>query len=141
MKSYNHLFEKVCDTKNILLAINRSSRGKRDRAQVKYVYDNSYLIAPIISDILINEQFKPRKHRIKEINDGISRKKRLIIQPDYLYEQIVHHAIVQILSPMIVKSSYKYSCGSMPGRGGVYGKNYIEKYIRNNPDNCQYCLN
>lgn len=35
---------------------------------------------------------------------------------------------------------YGYSCGSIPGRGGIYGKRYLEKYIRENPSKSKYCL-
>ena len=37
-----------------------------------------------------------------------------------------------------MRSMYIYSCGSLPGRGGLYGKRYLAKYIRENPKKIKY---
>ena len=33
---------------------------------------------------------------------------------------------------------YKWSCGSLPKRGGLYGKRYLSKYIRENKSKIKY---
>ena len=83
----------------------------------------------------------PHRKAIK-IFDGSSKKERLIIVPQYIYEQIVHHAVIQILQPLLMRGMYVYSCGSVPNRGIHYGKKYIEKYIREHKDktDIKYCL-
>lgn len=40
MKSYNHLWENFISEENIRLAINNSSKGKRNRKIVKQIYEN-----------------------------------------------------------------------------------------------------
>ena len=55
-----------------------------------------------------------------------------------MWEQILHHAIVQVLAPIFMKSMYKWSCGSLPKRGGLYGKRYLSKYIRENQSKIKY---
>lgn len=37
-----------------------------------------------------------------------------------------------------MRSMYEYSCGSIPERGNILGKNYIERVIRNDINNTQY---
>lgn len=138
MKSYNHLFEQLISYENLSKAINRSSLGKRDRREVQKILQNQDEYIKRIQYLLINKKLKIRKHEAVLINDGISLKKRLIIKPDYVYEQILHHAIVQVLTPIFMRSMYIYSCGSLPGRGGLYGKKYLAKYIRQNPKKIKY---
>lgn len=140
MKSYNNLFEKLIEDENIKKAINRSSLGKRERKDVAHVLADQDYHVKVIKDILIKQKFKVPNHELKEINDGITLKKRLIVRPRYKYEQIIHHSVIQILAPIIKRGMHKYSCGSIPGRGAHYGKRYIEKFIRNNQNACKYCL-
>lgn len=138
MKSYNHLFEKLVDYDNIYKAIKNASKGKKDRPDVKKVLSNINKYIYRLQDLLNGKKLKIRKHNAVLINDGIHLKKRLIVKPDFVWEQILHHAIVQVLAPIFMKSMYKWSCGSLPKRGGLYGKKYLEKYIRENPDKIKY---
>lgn len=138
MKSYNHLFEKLVDYDNIYRAIMRASKGKKNRPDVKKVLlrINKYIYR--LQDLLNGRKLKIRKHNAVLINDGIHLKKRLIVKPDFVWEQILHHAIVQVLAPIFMKSMYKWSCGSLPKRGGLYGKRYLSKYIRENQSKIKY---
>ena len=140
MKSYNHIFEKLIERENINIAIHNSSLGKRTRKEVEEVLKepNVHIDKTIV--LLVSRTFTIPKHKLIEINDGIVAKKRIIIQPRYCYEQIIHHATVQVLKPIIMKGMYPYTCGSIPGRGAHYGKKYIEKFIRENPKDVKYCF-
>ena len=137
MKSYNHLFEKLVSDENLEKAIDRSARGKTKRTAVKDVLNNKAKFIAKIRTALTNKTYKIKQHEVHLIMDG---KPRLIIKPDYQTEQILHHAIVQIMSPIVLKSMYKYSCGSIPGKGAHYGKQYLEKYIREHKSEIKYVL-
>ena len=138
MKSFKHLFEKLISYENLSEAIEKSSLGKRERREVKRVITHKDEHIKRLQDLLINKKLRIRKHEAIKINDGITAKIRLIIKPDYVYEQILHHAIVQVLTPIFMRSMYIFSCGSLPGRGGLYGKRYLAKYIRENPKKIKY---
>jgi hypothetical protein len=140
MKSYNHLFEKLVDFDNIYSAILSASKGKKKRKDVAKVLKHAVRYVYRLQEILNGKKLKIRKHKAVLINDGIHLKKRLIIKPDFVWEQILHHAIVQVLAPIFIKSMYKWSCGSLPKRGGLYGKRYLAKYIRENPSKIKYVL-
>jgi hypothetical protein len=104
MKSYNHLFEKLIAYENLDKAIERSSKEKKDRRKVKQVLKNKDKVIKRLQYLLLNQKLKFRKHKVIQINDGsISKKQRLIVKPDYIYEQILHHAIVQVLMPCFLK--------------------------------------
>lgn len=140
MKSYKNLFKKFISYDNLSLAINRSAIRKTRRRDVQNVLQNKDRYIKELQGLLINRTYKTRQHTARIILDGMSKKKRIIIQPDYLYEQIVHHAVVQVLQPIMSKGMYQYSCGSIPNRGGHFGKKYIEKFIRKNKSEIKYVL-
>jgi hypothetical protein len=56
-------------------------------------------------------------------------KERKTYSPN-IWEQWVHHIVAQVLAPIITKHAYRYSCGSMPKRGSLYGKRHMERLIR-----------
>ena len=140
MKTYKNLFDKLIDHENIYNAIVNASRSKRNRPDVKKVLSklNRYIYR--LQDLITQGRLKIRKHNAVPINDGIKLKRRLIVKPDFIYEQILHHALVQVLKPIFMKSMYVWSCGSLPKRGGLYGKKYLAKFIRNNPKKIKYCF-
>lgn len=124
MKSYNHLWEKLIAEENIIKAINNSSKGKRKRKSVRFIYDNKQKVVPKFQEYA--DTFKNSKHTPMEIYDGISRKKRTIIVPKYK-EQVIHHMVVNAMMPIFFKGMYQHSYGSIPNRGLHKGKKYIEK--------------
>lgn len=137
MKSYNHLYEQFLDENNVLLAIKLSSRGKRNRKEVFNYFENP--LKYMTNILKYSRNFQNYTHTPVEIYDGISRKKRTIIVPKYR-EQIVHHMLVNVLKPIMQRSMYEHSYGSLPGKGGHKGKKYIERWIRTDIENTQYCL-
>lgn len=136
MKSYNHLWEKFVSDENIELAIKRAGRGKQDRKSVKHRLENPNLKNEIA---YYAEHFQNRKHKPKEIYDGIQRKKRTIIVPSF-DEQVIHHMVVNVLRPIFMRGMYEHSYGSIPNRGGHKAKKVIERYIRKHNKDCKYVL-
>lgn len=142
MKSYNHLYEKYISEENIVNAIKKSSKGKRDRAVVKHYIKDGEIISKgmnYIKQYAKFDVFKNAQHTPIEIYDGIIRKKRTIIVPQYR-EQIIHHMIVNILMPIFQRGMYEHSYASLPGKGAHRGKKVIEKWIKTDYENCKYCL-
>lgn len=138
MKSYSNLFEEVIDADNLTEAIRESSRGKRQRDDVLDVFDNIDYHIKVIQNMLINEEFVPKKHKICHIKDGTTKKDRIIIKPSYQYEQIIHHAVIRVIYEDLLLSSYRYSCGSMPSKGIHLGAKAIKKWIKTDYKNTKY---
>jgi len=139
MKSYKHLFEKIVEHDNLLEAIREASLGKRDRPYIRKYLDNPEPYIEKLRAGLIDRTYKIPHHVPKIINDGIQHKKRAIITPDFT-EQIIHHALIQVLRPIIEHGMYEYTCGSIPLRGASYGREYIRRYIKRHPNDVKYCL-
>lgn len=137
MKSYSHLYEQFLSDANIRLAIKNAAKNKKRRRTVSRIFNDQEKYIPIIREYA--KDFKNRPHTPIVIYDGITRKKRTIIVPNF-YEQIVHHMIVNVLKPIFMKPMYEHSYGSIPGRGAHKGKNAIRKWIRHDVKNVKYCL-
>ena len=137
MKTYKHLYEEFISEENIKLAIRNGTKKKRHRPLFNKIYNNQEKYVPKFQEIC--KRYYNRQHKPKEIYDGITRKKRIILVPAP-YEQIVHHMVVNILKPIFMKSMYEYSCGSIPKRGGHMAKKHIQKWIYNDIKNTKYCL-
>lgn len=134
------LFEKLVSIPNLILAVENSARHKLKRAKVRKVLAHKEQVAYRLHYLLITGKIKLPQHEGIVINDGIERKSRVIVKPHYMYELILQWAVIQVLKPHLMKGMYKWSCGSITNRGGVYGKRYIERYIRENPKKIKYVV-
>lgn len=149
-KSYNHLFEFIIDRKNIRQAIlNAFKKSKVKKLRVvQEILNNMDLHIENIRNMLLNGKFTVQKHFVLEIPDKGTGKIRKIICPFYYkniegfacYEHVIHHLVILALQQNILKSIYDFSCGSIPNRGGTYGKKYIEKFTKEHAKDCKYCL-
>ena len=128
MKRYGYLFEKVVDIENCKKAIIEASKHKRNRSYVIKILANIDHYALDLSN-RIKENRITSPYRIKIIKDGLSHKEREIKIPRFYPDQCVHHALIRVLSPIILKSSYKYSCANIRNRGIDYASKYVNKCI------------
>ena len=118
MITYNNLFEKITDIENIKLAMPEAAKKKRKKLAVRRVLKNLDLVAEATAQKLKNGTWRPKAiHDVRQINDGIALKKRNIVCPEFVREQIVHHAILRVCGPLFMKKFYHYSFGSVPGKG------------------------
>lgn len=149
MKRENNLFSRMLTPKNLELAI--LSAAKHHRSPSHKNYKEVLWCLEHKEQVIIDLQWKldhfgePNveifpKHKVHIIHDYSSNKDRLIVKPSFRYEQIVHHAIIQVMYNMITKGMYMYNCGSIPQRGSTYGKRYLQRFIRRHPKDCKYCL-
>lgn len=127
MKRIGNLYEQIYDVENVKLAIKNASKGKHDRPYVRRVVKNVDKYAVIISEMLRKREFVCGTNRTRTIIDGSCRKTREITVPQFYPDQIVHWAIIQVLEPIVMKGMYRYSCGSVPGRGGTDAMRYVRR--------------
>ncbi len=138
MKTIKSIYDKICSVENILAAIKKASAEKRNRTEVRRVMADVPAHAKAISEMLISQSYVPCKYTEKIIKEGSSGKERKIAKIAFFPDQIIHWAIILQLQPAMLKSSYRYSCGCMPGRGVHYGKKAVEKWIKNDYKHTKY---
>ena len=141
MKTFKKpLFDKLISLSNLILAVENAAKHKLKRAKVRKALAHKEQIAYRLQYLLMTGKLSLTKHFGIVINDGIERKSRIIVKPHFTYELVLQWAVIQVLKPILMKGMYKWSCGSIAGRGGVYGKRYLVKYIKENPKNIKYVL-
>lgn len=142
MKTYKYLYKKMLDEEIIRSAWKKLRKGKTKRIEVQQIDTDLDNEVKKMQEMIRNTKppdevvehpelaFQPTEKEPKIIYEH--GKRREIYMPD-IREQWVHHIIVKILEPILMKSAYPYSCGSVPKKGAHYGKKVIEKWLRTDP--------
>lgn len=130
MRSYNNLFAQMLTDQSMTTAFMDASKGKREREDVKWVLSHLDSEKENLREILDTETLRLVKHPSCVIREANCHKQREIVKPNFRYEQVVHHLVVNQLKPIVLHGFYEYSCGSIPERGCHYGKKYVEKWVR-----------
>lgn len=137
-KRYTDTYAKICDPDNIRAALFAAARGKRKKRSVQKALANEDATVERIRDILVNHrEFLPAVRIGHQINDGIRRKKRVIVHPTF-DEQIIDHALLQVIGPHFMRRFYRWSCGSIPGRGQESMSKYVKRKILAKPKRCRH---
>lgn len=132
---YKYLWSKCQKEETIIAAWKKLRKGKTRRREVRAIEANFMehvrRMQAMLSETRPNGNpelmFTPEYQKPKFIVEH--GKEREIYRPN-IWDQWVHHIVVYVLCPILVRHSYPYSCGSMPKRGGVYGKKVLERHIR-----------
>lgn len=106
----------MVSVKNCKTAILNASKGKHRRRAVEIILKDIDRYAAELSERMQALNFiTPYRTRI--ICDGLSGKTREIQVPAFFPDQCAHHAIVQIIGPIISSSMYYWSCANTPRKG------------------------
>ena len=133
------LFEKLISKENLELAFKNSAKHKLKRAKVRKALAHQEQVINKLRELLINKKLRLPVHKGIDINDGISAKQRIIVKPHFIYDLLLQWAVILVLKPIFDKGMSDFSCGSVTGRGGIYGKRYLAKFIREHPKDIKYC--
>ncbi len=77
---------------------------------------------------MIEEGFEPSEVTKKRRYDSNAGKWREISEPRLWPDQCVHHAIIQVLEPVMMRGMDHWCCGSIKGRGAHYGIRAVKKW-------------
>lgn len=139
MKRIGFLHEQIVSEENCRLAIINAAKHKKKRRNVQKVMDNLDFYAKDLSERMSRMDFlSPYKTRI--IKDGLSGKERELQVPAFYPDQCAHHAIMQILKPIIEKSSYRWSCANIPNRGIDLACKGVERATVRDRKHAKYCV-
>lgn len=138
MKRFGYLFEKVYDIENLKLAHKNAKKGKKYYKEVKMVDSNEEYYLGWLSYILKNKEYKTSKYEVftKRTDNG---KMREIYKLPYYPDRIVHHAIIQVIGDIWVKTLIRDTFSSIKGRGIHDGFKRLRIALRDK-ENTKYCL-
>lgn len=134
MKRFGRIYDSIFAAQNIQRAIKNVAKGKKDRREVNKVLINlEDTIKAIQDNPHISGDYKPK---IKI--DQSSGKTREILEPKFYPDQIIHHALCQVIEPAMMRGMYKYCCGSVKKRGMLYASKYIRRALVKDQKNTRY---
>ena len=131
MKRVGYLYEKIISVDNLNAALDKACRQKRHKYFVKRILDNREYYIQKLHEELEAGTYRFHKNITKTIQERSSQKLRDLTIPKFYPDQIIHWAVCLQLTPIIMRGMYHYSCGSIPGRGCVYGKKYVDWILKN----------
>lgn len=127
-KRIGYLYEQVASPDNCILAVREMARSKPKIRRAQYMKRNAEEFGKRISEQLITGTWTPRPYNTKTIKDGFGLKERHIKIP-CLWDQVVHHAQMQITAPYIERRNYFYNCGSIPEAGQIRATRAVKRWL------------
>lgn len=130
MKRVGFLYEKACDLDLIRHAIRQAAKGKTQKHYIAKVLANEEAYAMRIKEMLETNTLRLSPNRQIVLFDHSCMKERVITVPKFFPDQVVHWVVALVLDPIFKKGMYRYNCGSIPRRGGLEAKKYVEKCLK-----------
>jgi hypothetical protein len=127
----------MCSLENIELAHERARRGKRFYSEVVMVDADPQRYFAQIRELLTEKTFVNSKYTVMVRKEG--RKEREIWKLPYYPDRIIHHAILNVLEPILMTVYIRDTFAALPGRGIHDGVRRVRKALRD-ADNTRYCL-
>lgn len=136
MKRISNLYEGIISLDNLRLADRNACKSKKWQNGVIAHLKNREKNILELHKVLVNREFKTSIYSNFTIFD---KKEREIFSLPYFPDRILHHAILQIISPIFIKCfiSQTYSC--IPKRGIHKCLKDVNKALRDR-ENTIYCL-
>lgn len=136
-KRIGFLMERAATRENALQAIADVNAPRlKDNKTAQWVERTKEDRAAELCDLV--KDFHPKPSRKFTRWDSTAGKFREINEPALWPDQYVHHMIVQVLKPVLMRGMDYFCCGSVPKRGPHRAKNAIEKWLRNDPKGTKY---
>lgn len=143
MKRAKDLYQKLISDENLRLAIltvNATHKWHPHHRPNKTVLRVEADIGGYVEklrEIIVNG-YDAAPPRIARRWDKSAGKWRDISEPRLWPDQYVHHAVIQVLEPVLMRGMDKFCCGSIKGRGIHYGVKAIKKWMRTDPKGTKY---
>lgn len=127
-KRVGFVYDLTVSRDNCITAIREMARSKPKLKRAQYMKAHAEEFGETLSEQLSTDTWKPRPYREKTIKDGMRMKERHLKIP-CLWDQCVHHAVVQVLAPYIQRRNYFYNCGSIPGAGQIRATRAMRRWM------------
>lgn len=145
MKRARGLFEQIVSEGNLSGAIdevNRTHRwrpGHRPNPCTAWVEETKPERVGELKRIILSG-FEETPPKVKRRWDPSAGKWREISEPAQWPDQYVHHALIRVLQPVMMRGMDRLCCGSIRGRGPHYAKRHLSKWLSHDPKGTRWCL-
>ena len=131
MKTYKHLYQKIYNWKNLVLAFKRARKGKTKRDYVLEFQKNAIDSLEQLQSELISMTYKPKPLKTFILRDPKTRK---ISKSDFR-DRIVHHALFRIIEPIFDRGFIHDSYANRKGKGNLFALERFEKFVKEVSEN------
>ena len=137
MKRNDYLFDKICSMENLRLADFKARKGKKHTRGVQLFDRDPEGNLQRLRALLLSGQYHTSRYSFFTVHDP---KERTIARLPYYPDRIVHHAIMNVIEPIITKmyTADTYAC--IKGRGSHLARHRIMEAMRKDPEGTTYCL-
>lgn len=138
MKKIGNIYDRICDTDNILLADEIARKGKKCRYGIK-IHDRKRdeNLKKLQSD-LIDCKYKTSNYHVFEMITDAGKLRKIYRLP-YFPDRIAHHAIMNVLEPYFVKSFIRDTYACIKNRGIHDGVERLKMALKDK-NGTKYCL-
>lgn len=128
MKTYNHLFQRICSYENLLNAARKAQRGKRFQTEVAYF--NFHLEKELyrLQEELQTQMYRPGTYHEFYIYEPKLRK----ISAAPYRDRVVHHALCNVIEPIFDRTFIFDSYACRKGKGTHKAVNRFTDFSRKN---------
>lgn len=136
MKRIGNIYHKITSLDNLLEADNKAQKGKSGQYGVKLHNRNKEANLLILQDFLRSKTYQTSKYDIFKVYEP---KEREVYRLPYFPDRIAHHAIMNVLEPILVSTftADTYSCIK---RKGIHNLLRKLKSDLDDTSGTQYCL-
>ncbi len=126
MKRYGGLWERMIAWENLLLAARKSRRGKRGRGEVeRFEFQREAELLRLQAE-LADGMYQPGAFR----SHWIIRPKRRLISAAPYRDRVVHHALMNVLEPLLDRHFHPHSYACRKGKGTHAAANRLQRLMR-----------
>jgi len=131
VKTYNNLYERIIDWKNLILAYRKAIKGKTKKRYILEFEANLRENLLRLQEELKNQTYSPKPLVTFILRDPKTRK---ISKSDFR-DRIVHHSLFQIIEPIFDKSFIYDSCANRKGKGNLFALNRFYEFAKEISEN------
>lgn len=127
-KHRNVKLEQVYDMENLIAAEKEARRGKGHKYAVRKFEKDKQRNLLAIQEMLRSRTYVPTEPQFEEKLCPCGKVRSLTKLP-YYPDHIIHHALMRVIGPTMMKSYYADSCASIKGKGTEYARRRVRRFI------------
>ncbi len=136
MKRHNNLYQNIHSTENLQCADVLAQTGKRKRKDVQAHIKNADADISSLQQMLETKSYRTSQYRIFPVYEP---KKREVYALPYFPDRPMHHALMNVIGPILESTFVANTYACIKGRGIYKAYKAIRKALKD-VDNTQYCL-
>lgn len=133
MKSYKNLWNDFISKENFELAYKNAIKRKKHYKEIKQFNKNKDENLESLRQLVISGNFKTSKYKRKRIYEP---KERDVYKLPFVPDRIVHHAVMNILKPILTNLLIENTFACIENRGQLKASIKCSEFVRRN----KYCL-